>query len=153
MIQCIRKDNIIMGIIQEAANWISGAILRFGKWLEKTLKELVAAIGRFFGKLLNWFKKAINAVEQSLAAAGLNAEVSGASTYIHKKNNGEFEEVAYNYSKQGDSYRRDTVITTVAVPLDEFPPDVIAKVNALGLDGYSDISSETSERMLQLENS
>lgn len=141
-----------MGIIQEATNWISGAILRFGKWLERTLKDLIAIIGRFFGKLLNWFKKAINAVENALRAAGLNAEVSGASTYLHRNNYGQFEELAYNYSKQGDSYRRDTVITTVEVDESDIPQDIKNIAMSMGIDEYADISRETNNRMLTVEN-
>lgn len=118
-------------------NWIDEKLLKFGKWLKRTLKELVAVIGRFFGRLLNWLKKAIGAVEQALAAAGLNAEVAGASTYLHKVSNEEFEEVTYHYSKQGDSYRRDTVINSKPAELVDVPPEFIEAANALGLNDVS----------------
>ena len=95
--------------LDDAIFKIADTVIEAVKAIKLGLKDLVSRLGRFFGKLVNWFRNGINFVEQRLSQLGLNANVSGAQTYLHKTSEG-FQRVAYEYSRQGNEYRRDTVI-------------------------------------------
>ncbi len=148
MIYLIQKGKFEMGNLLDK---IGATIIGIVKAITLGLKELVSRLGRFFGKLVNWFRKGINFVEQRLASLGLNAEVSGAQTFLNRTNEG-FQRVSYEYSKQGDEYRRDTVIEQKFVDPSEIPSDILLLADNMGLNNaYINISAQTSEKILSLQ--
>lgn len=137
--------------LDDAIFKIADTVIEAVKAIKLGLKDLVSRLGRFFGKLVNWFRNGINFVEQRLSQLGLNANVSGAQTYLHKTSEG-FQRVAYEYSRQGNEYRRDTVIDQKFIDPSEVPADILQIAMDKGLeDAYVNISAQTSEQVLSLQ--